>query len=199
MDGTSNYCSGVSADDSRMVAQLLGSTARVIVCDTADGKQVTNFTIPKEISEIFPNQTITWTQLSHSGRYLLVYDRVYDLDAKTPKLIWQAHEHSTVNYKSALLGDERHVVMRVSDRYEVWDWRKNEKRMTIFLLPQKQWMLFNHETRCWNGSNFAFRHVEFLFRDADGNEEWVVPFVYESRTGWENAPKKAGLSDLVTN
>ena len=179
-----------------MVVLNADGPQRVIVWNTADGEQVASFETPSDIPTLDAARS-SQLQLSRSGQFLLVYDRIYDIDARSINTVWKAQDHSTVYFGSGLLGDEQHIVMRLGDRYEVWDWRKNEKRMTIFLLPQKQWMVFNHETDCWNGSNFAFRHVEFLFRDANGKEEWVVPPIYEHRTGWENDPSKAGLSDLA--
>ena len=195
VDEKTPVVAGLSADDSRLAVTTFGKP-RVLVFDTQSGRQLREVLIPGEIAELEPRYHFNSVALSRSGRYLLYYDRVYDLDAKSPNTVWQAPEHSVAFYKAGFLGDERHVVMRLGARYELWDWQENKKRLSIFLLPQEQWMVFNHETHNWNGSNFAFRHVEFLYRAANDKEEWVVPFIYEKRTQWENEPAQAGLADL---
>ena len=191
---TNVFVGGFSTDDSRIAIASRETPSRAFVFGTADGKKVAEILVPEDRTHLFNSDRIL--QLSRSGRYLLLYDQVYDLSAKSPEVKWECPTHSAGYFEARLLGDERHIVVRLVDRYEVWDWQSDSKKVTIFLLPEKQWFVFNHETRCWNNSKFAHRYVEFLHRDKSGIEEWVVPHVYEYRAEWDNDPTKAGLSDL---
>lgn len=194
---TSVSLAGFSRDGTRVVTATVRAPFRVFVFHTADGKMIAEFPVPQEILPIYNSSSFRSNQLSRTGRYLLMYDSVYDLNAKPPTVFWKCPEHSFGHFATRLLGDERHIVVRLVDRYEVWDWQKNEKRITIFLLPEKQWFVFNHETHCWNNSQYANRYVDFLHRDAAGKKEWVVPNLYEYRAEWENDPSKAGLGDTA--
>ena len=77
--------------------------------------------------------------------------------------------------------------------YQIWDWRDNKKRATIFLLPSEGWAFVNHETGHWNGSPLAFEYLRFLHKDKAGKTKWIKPFEYQKQTGWKNDSSKAGL------
>lgn len=138
-------------------------------------------------------------QFSHDNRMLLVGTRLWDLSADKELWAWPGDWHfkgfSQIDGE-LLFPDERHVLVHHRVETQIWDWKKNRKRMTIYELPADHWAIINHETGHWTGTVLAFQYLRLKHTDAEGNVEWLRPTQYEKRTGWKNDPDRVGLSDL---
>jgi hypothetical protein len=181
---------GMSRDNTHVVTQR-SDPYRALLWNTASGEKIAEIPVPENKLPLYLSDKNI--ELSRTGQYLLLYDQVYDWNAKSPTLQWECPTHSPGYFNAGVPGDERHIVVRRGDRYEVWDWREKQKRMTIYLLPEEKWLMFNHETHCWNNSPGAYPFMELLHRDAKDSKEWITPYRYISRAKWENDHTNAGL------
>lgn len=183
----------LSANDRRLAAvNIIPETA--IVWDAQSGKRIASVRLPAATEKMYVNDLSCPFQLSSSGRYLLLHDAVWDVDASPPRVVWKVDQVYAWHYFfAALSGDERHIVVRVRDQIQIWDWRANKKRATIFLLPDTQWLCWNHETGHYSYSQLGRIDVRFAAKNNPEPNEWFDYRKYAEKTGWKNDPSKAGL------
>jgi hypothetical protein len=89
--------------------------------------------------------------------------------------------------------DEEHVAIAMDATVSIWNWRKNRKRATIFLMPDDNWAFVNHETQHWKGSQGADRYLRYVYHDSVRGTVALTSAYYRRETGWKNDPAKAGL------
>ena len=138
-----------------------------------------------------------YVEFSASGRYLLATRQIWDM--QTMQKIWEPPSSNRSKGPVSLYGfrlgtifpDERHVVIALDGQHQIWDFLKNEKKATLYFLPQREWAFVNHETGHWKGSQLAYQYLQFKVKSSSGRTEWVSPTRYRKITGWESEPRKA--------
>ena len=138
-------------------------------------------------------------EFSPGNDYLLATRQVWDW--RKSERLWACSdpEHAlglhNLNYRgAALFSDDRHVVIAQDGQYQIWDWRDDHKRATLFLTPEPDgYVFFNHETGHWTGPALGRQYLQFAATGDDGESVWLTPFQYEERIGWENDETQAGL------
>ncbi|MFQ5731213.1 MAG: WD40 repeat domain-containing serine/threonine-protein kinase [Planctomycetaceae bacterium] len=138
---------------------------------------------------------------SPSGKYLLVVREI--LDAESGKPLWRfpepdhwSHGYSQIaDHFGDIFPDDRHVLITVDAQFQIWDFRDNKKKATIFLLPDRESLLFNHETGHWNATPAALQYVR-LRHDIGKKAFWLSAGKHAESSGWKNDPTKAGLGFL---
>ena len=174
----------------------------VNIWDATSGKLLQTFAIPDRLARRldrrgYPNyRPREILEFSRTGRYLLIHDTIWDTHTKSPKVIWRhpAPGPSLRYFWADMFDDNRHIAVRVLNEFQIWDWRTNRKRMTITVLPDKQWFVWNHETNCYRGSPAAGDYIRFAGTEKPKSFDWVSPRQYAKLTGWKNDEMKAGLS-----
>lgn len=147
---------------------------------------------------------------SRSSRLLLVTREVWDVSKLPPTKLWECPDpdHGAMNLNHAswrsgvLFDDDRHVALMQDSQMLIFDWRKNEKLATLYLLPDSEWLFFNHRTGHYNSSPLAFKYMQCRREKPDGHSEWLSLSRFEKVSGWKNDPAKAGVQlkrDSVAN
>lgn len=140
---------------------------------------------------------IIWPTFSASSRYLLTSRQIWDLQTPSiPTLVWEAppdHAPWWPHRGAGWFPDEVHVAINQDSQVQFWDWQKNVKLATLFLLPDDEWAFVNHLTHHARLSLFANRHLRCLFRDASDKERWLSPADYAKASSWKNGPEQAGI------
>lgn len=135
-------------------------------------------------------------RFSPTGNYLLAVRQVWDISDE-PQRLWECPEQTNSvldgYLNCAWFPDEEHVLICQDAQYQVWNWRNNEKLLTLFMLPGTRWAAANHQTGHWTGTPLAYRDLRCLLKTAGGKAEWLTPREYEQRTGFERDPSRVGL------
>lgn len=181
----------LSPDGRRIATLSAGNTERVSVWNAESGERIDQV-------EVDGKGTVD-LRFSDSSRYLMTSRQLWDLSKKPARKVWECPEldhavgHTGGDRGGDIFPDERHVIVAQDGHYQIWNWRENKKLASIYPLPKRNWLFFNHQTGHYRASDFAFRYIRFPLIDQEGETEWLTPLDYEKRTGWENDPSRAGL------
>lgn len=133
-----------------------------------------------------------------TGQYLLINRNVWDV--RKAEIVWECPEAEraiggfTQFRFGAFIHDGRYALVGQDGRYDLWDWRKNKKVLSLHPLPEDQWVMINHVTGHYAGSLSAFKHVRLKIKSL-----WTTPAGFRRLTGWETDPKQVGLKALPAN
>jgi WD40 repeat protein len=147
-------------------------------------------------------------EFSPSGRYLLISRQVWEVsNPASPTEFWTCPEDDHafgdhIYYRwGKFLPDERHVIVGHDAEFQIWDILEKDKikakKLTIYLLPDSQWVMFNHRTHHWSASSLAGQFMQLRLNDSEtGISMWLTPIKYQDRTGFKPDATKAGLDFL---
>ena len=185
------FHSGISADGHYLAAAGM-DPRKTVVFDLNSGERLAELEtgivcIPNVYS------------FSPDGELLLTTRQMWDWRSR--KKLWECPERDHafgyygVNYRGAAMFDDgRHVVIAQDGQYQIWDWREDKKRATLFLMPGGDAYVFcNHETGHYTDPDVTRRYLQFASVNDDDERVWLSAYEYEKQTGWENDPSQAGL------
>jgi hypothetical protein len=131
-----------------------------------------------------------WLRFAKSGQFLVFCDIVFD--AATGERLWQYPERirSTARLTGCFFPNEDYIALPIDNQYQIWNWKKNEKVLCLFSLPDEHWAFVDPKENS-NGTVLAPRYLRLLHRDKDGKETWLKRQEFKKETGWKNDPERA--------
>ncbi len=189
------YRSAISPDGNLFVTDRDANRDVLQLRDTRTGKIQLSLRI-----DLNTHQHALTFRFSPSGRYLLLRNRVWDLQG--PQLVWEHKDidrfiatQNRIRYRGAVwAGDDNHVLMAQDGRYTLWNWPENRMVATLAYLPASNWVAFNHQNGHWTGSADLHRYVQFRQGAAGtGSDRWHSSSDFGKAFKRTNNPQRAGV------
>ena len=89
--------------------------------------------------------------------------------------------------------DGEHILIAQDGKFLIYNWRDNQLLMTIYLLPESEWAMMNHQTGCWKGSGLAFQYLECRDKQKNGKNPWLTVREYEKLAGEQRCEERVPL------